>query len=57
MKGVMGMMVVKLVITVFDALLMFMVGMVAATATDKKSVGLSIFLIVIMVINLLCIWG
>lgn len=57
MKGVEGIMVVKIVITVFDALFMFMVGMVAATSTEKKSIGLSLFMISIMTMNLFCIWG
>lgn len=57
MKGVEGMMVIQIVVTVFDALFMFMVGMVAATSTDKKSIGLTLFMISIMIMNLLCIWG
>ena len=45
------------VTTVFDALFIFMIGWVAATANGKKQMGVSVFMIIIMVMNLFCIWG
>lgn len=49
--------VVGIVTTVFDALFMFLIGCVGATSKDKKQMGICMFMIVIMVMNLLCIWG
>lgn len=45
------------VTTVFDALFIFLIGWVAATASNKKNFGVSVFMIIIMVMNLFCIWG
>ena len=48
--------VFKIVTTVFNALFMFFVGWVGVTA-DKKDLRTCIALIVLMIMNLFCIWG
>lgn len=48
---------INIITTVFDALFMFFIGWVACTASDKKHVGVSVFMIIIMIMNLFCIWG
>ena len=49
--------VVKIVATVFDALLMFFIGYAAFGMEDRKSVGISTMVVVILIINLFCMWG
>ena len=50
-------MVLKIVATVFDALVMFGMGLVSVTIDDNRGMKLTLFLIVIMIINLFVIWG
>lgn len=49
--------VVKIVTTVFDALFMFMILWVGATAKERKQLGTCIFLMIVMIMNLFCMWG
>ena len=48
---------IKIIVTVFDALLLFIFGWVGATAEEKKNLGVSLFLILTLFANLFCIWG
>ena len=49
---------INIITTVFDALLMFILGGVFCTCfNEKKTSGVCIFMIVILMMNLFCIWG
>lgn len=49
--------IVKIIVTVFDALLLFVFGWVGATADDRQTLNTTVFLGTIILLNLLCIWG
>ncbi len=47
----------RIVITVFDAFMLFIIGWVGFTASDRKNLGVSLFMEIIFLMNLLYIWG
>lgn len=50
--------ILNIVVTVFDALLIFMFAWVGiTTVNEKKTQGASAFLLVIIILNLFSIWG
>lgn len=49
--------VVKIVTTVFNALVMFLTLWVGATSKKKEQLGICIWFMVIFVLNLFCMWG
>ena len=46
----------KIIVTVFDALMLFLIGYVCLTASERKTIGISIFMEIIFIINVLYIW-
>lgn len=49
--------VFRIITTVFDALVMFLILWVGATAKNKTQIGVCIWFMVIFVLNLFCMWG
>lgn len=47
----------RIIVTVFDALMLFLIGYVCLTASEKKTVGISIFIEIIFILNIFCIWA
>lgn len=49
--------VVEIVTTMFDSLLMLVVAYVGITSKDRENLGTSLMILIILVMNLFCIWG
>jgi phosphotransferase system glucose/maltose/N-acetylglucosamine-specific IIC component len=49
--------VVKIVTTVFDSLFMFLLMWVGATAKNQKQLGICGAIIIMVIMNLFCMWG
>jgi len=42
---------------VFDLVLIFLIGFVGATAKENKTIGVSLFVACILIMNVVCLWG
>lgn len=49
--------VLRIVVTVIDALFMLLIIWVGATLEGKKNIGTCVAILVMMVLNLFCMWG
>ena len=49
--------VIKIVTTVFDALIIFFIGCAISGMEDKKSLRISVMMIVVLIMNLFVMWG
>lgn len=47
----------RIIVTVFDSVLLALLGWVASTSEERRTFGVSLFMIFIMLMNIACIWG
>lgn len=51
------MFVLNIVVTVFNSLLMVAIIGATLSTTDRKTISITVFMLVTLIMNLFCIWG